>query len=84
MQYFNDLYIINRFFLRYFICSPGVCGLGKKFEKSILSNGGRVLNIVSRSNNFGSAREECLTILNEIKWDHGFFRKDIGHSVINE
>ena len=56
----------------------------KKFEKSILSNGGRVLNIVSRSNNFGSAREECLTILNEIKWDHGFFRKDIGHSVINE
>ena len=56
----------------------------KIFENKILSNGGRVLNIVTRSNNFKSARESTLELLKEINWDNGFYRKDIGYKVIKE
>ena len=54
----------------------------KIIENKILSNGGRVLNIVSRSNDFKSARDDTLKILNEINWENGFYRKDIGYKVI--
>ncbi len=50
----------------------------------IVSNGGRVLNIVTRSNNFKSARENSLKILDDINWNNGFYRKDIGYKVIEE
>ena len=54
----------------------------KIIDSTIVSNGGRVLNIVTRSNDFKSARENSLKILNEINWDNGFYRKDIGYKVI--
>ena len=47
-----------------------------------MSNGGRVLNIVTRSYDFKSARENSIKLLNEINWDNGFYRKDIGYKVI--
>ena len=50
----------------------------------IVSNGGRVLNVVTRSNDFKSARESSLKLLKEINWDNGFYRKDIGYKVIKE
>ena len=56
----------------------------KIFENKILSNGGRVLNIVTRSNDFKSARKDTLKLLNEINWENGFYRKDIGYKVIQE
>ena len=56
----------------------------KLIEKNVLSNGGRVLNVVVRSSNFKSAREESLEILNEINWENGFYRKDIGYKVIDQ
>ena len=56
----------------------------KMFKDKILSNGGRVLNVVTRSNDFKSAREETIKILNEINWENGFYRKDIGYKVIQE
>ena len=56
----------------------------KKYESEIISNGGRVLNIVTRSNDFKSARENSVEILKEINWDNGFYRKDIGYKVIKE
>ena len=52
-------------------------------NNSIVSNGGRVLNIVTRSKKFKDARELSLNILNEINWKNGFFRKDIGYKVID-
>ena len=56
---------------------------GTKINKNeIVSNGGRVLNIVTRSNNFKSARENSLKLLHEINWENGFYRKDIGYKVI--
>ena len=54
----------------------------KSIKNKIVSNGGRVLNIVNRSNNFKSAREDSIKILDEINWDNGFYRKDIGYKVI--
>ena len=56
----------------------------KKVNNAILSDGGRVLNIVTRSNEFKSARDSSLKLLKEINWDNGFYRKDIGHKVIKE
>ena len=56
----------------------------KILENKIFSNGGRVLNVVARSNDFKSARNETLKLLDEIKWENGFYRKDIGHKVIQE
>ncbi len=55
----------------------------KILENKILSNGGRVLSVVTRSDDFKSARKDSLNILNEINWENGFYRKDIGFKVID-
>ena len=56
----------------------------KIINNIIVSNGGRVLNIVTRSDDFKSARESSLELLKEFNWDNGFYRKDIGYKVIKE
>ncbi|MBD1137736.1 phosphoribosylamine--glycine ligase [Pelagibacterales bacterium SAG-MED43] len=56
----------------------------KIFKNRTLSNGGRVLNVVTRSNDFKSARTDSLKLLNEINWENGFYRKDIGFKVIDQ
>ena len=56
----------------------------KLTDNMIVSNGGRVLNIVTRSNDFKKAREYCIKLLDRINWDNGFYRKDIGYKVIQE
>ncbi len=56
----------------------------KTVDGKIYSNGGRVLNIVIRSNEFKKARDKALSLLKNINWKNGFYRKDIGHKVINE
>jgi phosphoribosylamine---glycine ligase len=56
----------------------------KIVNDTIVSNGGRVLNIVTRSDDFKSARESSLELLKEINWDNGFYRKDIGYKVIKK
>ena len=55
----------------------------KKEKDKILSNGGRVLNFVIRSNNFKNNRETAIKLINKINWENGFFRKDIGYKVID-
>ena len=58
---------------------------GTRNEKDkVFSNGGRVLNIVIRSNNFKNSREKAIKIINNINWSNGFYRKDIGHKVIDK
>jgi len=56
----------------------------KKMNDKIFSDGGRVLNVVIRSNQFKSARDKALRLLETINWKNGFYRKDIGFRVINE
>ena len=54
-----------------------------KENHKIYSNGGRVLNITSSSENFDQARNNSLKNINKINWKDGFFRKDIGWKVTN-
>ena len=56
---------------------------GTKINNNIIvSNGGRVLNIVTRSNDFKLARENSHRLIEKLDWDNGFYRKDIGNKVI--
>ena len=56
---------------------------GTKFkDKSIVSNGGRVLNIVVLGSSFSKIRDQIFKIIKKINWKHGFFRSDIGWRVI--
>ena len=56
----------------------------KKIENKIYSNGGRVINFVSLSNNFKESRDKIFNHINKLNWSGGFFRKDIGYKVIDE
>ena len=53
-------------------------------KKQIYAIGGRVLNFVCLSENFLEARAKIINSINSIRWDHGFYRKDIGYKVIDE
>ena len=60
-----------------------ILGFLLKEKDKILSNGGRVLNFVIRSNNFKNNREAAINLINKINWENGFFRRDIGYKVID-
>ncbi len=53
-----------------------------KKKNEIISNGGRVLNFVSVSEDFLKCREEAIDLIKRLNWKNGYFRKDIGHKVI--
>ncbi len=55
-----------------------------KRNNKIYAIGGRVLNFVSLSDNFSSAKNEIIKNLNLLSWSGGFFRKDIGYKVIDQ
>ena len=56
---------------------------GTKLKNNLLlSNSGRVLNIVVAGNSFAKIRSEIFKIIKQINWKYGFFRKDIGWRVI--
>ena len=52
-------------------------------KKEVYATGGRVLNFVTVSNNFLSARKTIHKNINKLNWTSGFHRKDIGFKVIN-
>ena len=56
-------------------------GTLKRNEK-IYAVGGRVLNFVSLSEDFGVARKNVINKINILNWKEGFYRKDIGYKVI--
>ena len=56
----------------------------KKNNSKIYSNGGRVLNFVIRSKDFKNNREKAINLINQVNWDNGFYRKDIGYKVIDK
>ena len=55
----------------------------KKENNKIYSSGGRVLNFVIRSNNFKENRDKIISLIKQINWGNGFYRKDIGYKVID-
>jgi len=52
-------------------------------QGKIYAVGGRVLNFVSLSDDFLKSRSQTHQLIKSLNWDGGFFRKDIGHKVIN-
>ena len=54
----------------------------KNYHGEILSNGGRVLNIVGRGMSYIKIREKIIKLIKKINWKNGFFRKDIGWRII--
>ena len=54
----------------------------KLINSNIYSNGGRVLNVIIKSENFKKCQSIALDILKKINWTGGFYRKDIGFKVI--
>jgi phosphoribosylamine---glycine ligase len=55
----------------------------RMINSKIYSNGGRVLNFVTRSKDLKDSREHILDLINKINWHNGYFRKDIGFRVID-
>ena len=53
-----------------------------KTKTGIVSNGGRVLNFVSTSDNFLKCRDEAINLIKKLNWKNGYFRGDIGYKVI--
>ena len=56
----------------------------KKHNNKIYAIGGRVLNFISLSENFAVCRKNIHNNLNNLNWDKGFYRKDIGFKVIKK
>ena len=46
------------------------------------ATGGRVLNFVSLSDDFASAKKSIINNIYNLNWSGGFYRKDIGYKVI--
>jgi len=55
-----------------------------KKDSKYFSNGGRVLNFISSSLNFSKSRKQILKTINNLNWQNGYFRKDIGYKVIDK
>ena len=53
-----------------------------KTKNKIFSNGGRVLNFVSISDNFLKSRASAINLIKKLNWKNGYYRRDIGHKVI--
>ncbi len=57
---------------------------GTKSESDkIYAVGGRVLNFVSLSGDFGDARKNVIENISKLNWSDGFYRSDIGYKVID-
>ncbi len=54
----------------------------RKENNRILSNGGRVLGVTSLASSIEQAVEKAYTAVEKIKFDHCFFRRDIGAKAI--
>jgi|TARA_A100001015_G_scaffold174777_1_gene194316 phosphoribosylamine--glycine ligase len=53
----------------------------KLINSKIYSNGGRVLNFVIKSKNLQQSRDELINSINDLNWENGYFRKDIGFKI---
>ena len=54
----------------------------KYLNNKILSNGGRVLNIMCTGKSYENIRKNIFIAIKAINWKNGFFRRDIGWRVI--
>ena len=58
---------------------------GTRFiNNKVFATGGRVLNFVSISNDLKKSRESVIQKIENLNWENGFFRKDIGFRIIDK
>ena len=58
---------------------------GTRFiNNKVYATGGRVLNFVSISNDLKKSRESVIQKIENLNWENGFFRKDIGFRIIDK
>ncbi|WP_440924168.1 phosphoribosylamine--glycine ligase [Candidatus Pelagibacter sp.] len=58
---------------------------GTKLKDSkVYSNGGRVLNFVTRSKKLKESRNDLINLINELNWENGYFRRDIGFKLFEQ
>ena len=50
----------------------------------VYSNGGRVLNFVSISEDFIKSRKQTIQKIKKLNWENGFYRSDIGYKIIDK
>jgi phosphoribosylamine--glycine ligase len=55
----------------------------KILNSRIFSNGGRVLNFTVKSNGYKNSRTQALNLIEKLKWENGYHRKDIGFKIID-
>ncbi len=55
----------------------------KILNNRIYSNGGRVLNFVSKTKNLKEGRNNLIRLLDSLNWKNGYFRRDIGFKIIS-
>ena len=53
-------------------------GTAKDDNENLISSGGRVLSVTAIGDNVQDCRQKAYDIVEEINWDKGFYRKDIG------
>ena len=53
-------------------------------NKKVYSTGGRVLNFVSISDDLKKSREMVIQEIENLNWENGFYRKDIGFRIIDK
>ncbi len=53
-------------------------GTAKNDNENLISSGGRVLSVTAIGENVQDCRQKAYDIVEEINWDKGFYRKDIG------
>ena len=56
----------------------------KEINKNLISNGGRILNIMSIGNSYFKIRKKIITYIKKLNLKNTFYRKDIGWRVINK
>jgi len=56
----------------------------KNINETVYSNGGRVLNFVSVSNEYKTSRIKTIEMINKLDWPNGYYRKDIGYKIIDK
>jgi phosphoribosylamine--glycine ligase len=56
----------------------------KLINNKVYAIGGRVLNFVSISNDLKKSRESVIQKIENLNWENGFFRKDIGFRIIDK
>lgn len=64
------------------LAAPGVkifhAGTAVDADGNYVANGGRVLGVTAKGKDLEEARERAYRAVEEIKWEGGFYRKDIG------